>query len=283
MSSDTLVQQKKPGTTSSLEVLRYARDLCAQLLAQYDEEEKRSRIIAQLQEELGELGTLSEKIRENAQQITGISDNMASSAEAGFNLSQDVQNKVSTLAEDIRTSLEDTDRLLNQSKKINEILEIMGDISSTTSVLSINASIVAARYGKQGKEFDVVAKEIRKLSEGTDKSLKDIAILLQEIQSSITSVSSKLQRVATEILAQKESILSVAGSLQGVTLAVEVIRSVTNLSKETAEAETESFKNIEQALKELTSCVGPEIPRSQLEQLKQSLEELLNLQTEVTI
>jgi methyl-accepting chemotaxis protein len=283
MSSDTLVQQKKPGTTSSLEVLRYARDLCAQLLAQYDEEEKRSRIIAQLQEELGELGTLSEKIRENAQQITGISDNMASSAEAGFNLSQDVQNKVSTLAEDIRTSLEDTDRLLNQSKKINEILEIMGDISSTTSVLSINASIVAARYGKQGKEFDVVAKEIRKLSEGTDKSLKDIAILLQEIQSSITSVSSKLQRVATEILAQKESILSVAGSLQGVTLAVEVIRSVTNLSKETAEAETESFKNIEQALKELTSCIGPEIPRSQLEQLKQSLEELLNLQTEVTI
>lgn len=283
MSSDTLVQQKTPGTTSSLEVLRYARDLCTQLLAQYDEEEKRSRIIAQLQEELRELGTLSEKIRENAQQITGISDNMASSAEAGFNLSQDVQNKVTTLAEDIRTSLEDTDRLLNQSKKINEILEIMGDISSTTSVLSINASIVAARYGKQGKEFDVVAKEIRKLSEGTDKSLKDIAILLQEIQSSITSVSSKLQRVATEILAQKESILSVAGSLQGVTLAVEVIRSVTNLSKETAQAETESFKKIEQALKELTSCIGPEIPRSQLEQLKQSLEELLNLQTEVTV
>lgn len=283
MSSDTLVQQKKPGTTSSLEVLRYARDLCAQLLAQYDEEEKRSRIIAQLQEELGELGTLSEKIRENAQQITGISDNMASSAEAGFNLSQDVQNKVSTLAEDIRTSLEDTDRLLNQSKKINEILEIMGDISSTTSVLSINASIVAARYGKQGKEFDVVAKEIRKLSEGTDKSLKDIASLLQEIQSSITSVSSKLQRVATEILAQKESILSVAGSLQGVTLAVEVIRSVTTLSKETAEAETESFKNIEQALKELTSCIGPEIPRLQLEHLQQSLEELLTLRTEVSV
>ncbi|MEJ5188544.1 methyl-accepting chemotaxis protein [Treponema sp. J25] len=283
MSSDSLVQQKTAGTINSLEVLRYARDLCTQLLAQYDEEEKRSRIITQLQEELGQLGMLSEKIRENAQQITGISDNMASSAEAGFNLSQDVQNKVSTLAEDIRTSLEDTNRLLNQSKKINEILEIMGDISSTTSVLSINASIVAARYGKQGKEFDVVAKEIRKLSEGTDKSLKDIASLLQEIQSSITSVSSKLQRVATEILAQKESILSVAGSLQGVTLAVEVIRSVTNLSKETAEAETESFKNIEQALKELTSCIGPEIPRLQLEHLQQSLEELLTLRTEVSV
>ncbi|MCX7656658.1 MAG: methyl-accepting chemotaxis protein, partial [Treponemataceae bacterium] len=280
---DSLVQQKTAGTINSLEVLRYARDLCTQLLAQYDEEEKRSRIITQLQEELGQLGMLSEKIRENAQQITGISDNMASSAEAGFNLSQDVQNKVSTLAEDIRTSLEDTNRLLNQSKKINEILEIMGDISSTTSVLSINASIVAARYGKQGKEFDVVAKEIRKLSEGTDKSLKDIASLLQEIQSSITSVSSTLQRVATEILAQKESILSVAGSLQGVTLAVEVIRSVTNLSKETAEAETESFKNIEQALKELTSCIGPEIPRLQLEHLQQSLEELLTLRTEVSV
>ncbi|MCX7655416.1 MAG: methyl-accepting chemotaxis protein [Treponemataceae bacterium] len=283
MSSDSLFQQKKPGTAPNVEVLRHARNLCTQLLAQYEEEEKRSHIITQLQQELHQLGTLSEKIRENAQQITGISENMANSAEAGFNLSQDVQNKVSTLAEDIRNSLEDTDRLLNQSKKINEILEIMGDISSTTSVLSINASIVAARYGKQGKEFDVVAKEIRRLSEGTDKSLKDIASLLQEIQNSITSVSSKLQRVATEILAQKESILSVAGSLQGVTLAVEVIRSVTNLSKETAEAETESFKKIEHALKELTSCIGPEIPRSHLVDLQHSLEELLNLRTEVIV
>lgn len=252
-------------------ILVSCQKICNHILEQYDEDAERIAIISQLQGELNHLGSLSKQILDNAQQIYGISENLSGSAENGFNLSQQVQSRVAALAEIIKTSYEDTNRLQNQSEKINEILNIMSEISSTTNVLSINASIVAARYGAKGKEFDVVAREIRKLSEGTEKSLKDITTLVNDIKNSITSVSSKLQKVNQEILNQNESILAVAGALQGVTLAVEVIRSVTTISKETAEAEIGTFKTIEEALAKLASCTSVQLSKESIEQLHQDL------------
>jgi|UniRef100_A0A7C3E202 methyl-accepting chemotaxis protein len=258
------------------DILVSCQNVCAQILAQYDEESEREHIITQLQGELSHLGSLSKQILDNAQQIYGISENLAGSAEKGFNLSQQVQARVTALADIIKTSVDDTNRLQNQSEKINEILSIMSEISSTTNVLSINASIVAARYGARGKEFDVVAREIRKLSEGTERSLKDITVLVNEVKNSISSVSTKLQKVNQEILNQNESILSVAGALQGVTLAVEVIRSVTTLSKETAEAEIQTFKTIEESLIRLASCTTTPIPKDQVQDLHQNIADIIS-------
>lgn len=253
-------------------ILVSCQKICSHILDQYDEDTERIAIISQLQDELNHLGSLSKQILDNAQQIYGISENLAGSAENGFTLSQQVQSRVATLADIIKTSFEDTNRLQNQSEKINEILSIMSEISSTTNVLSINASIVAARYGAKGREFDVVAREIRKLSEGTEKSLKDITTLVNDIKNSISSVSVKLQKVNQEILIQNESILSVAGALQGVTLAVEVIRSVTTVSRETAEAEIGTFKTIEDALSKLASCTSAPIPKEQVEALYKDID-----------
>ncbi|MFQ3546990.1 MAG: methyl-accepting chemotaxis protein [Termitinemataceae bacterium] len=257
------------------EILVSCQKICTNILDQYNEDVERTAIIAQMQRELDQLGILSSQILENAQQIYGISENLAGSAENGFNLSQQVQARVASLADVIKTSVDDTNRLQKQSEKINEILSIMSEISSTTNVLSINASIVAARYGAKGKEFDVVAREIRKLSEGTDKSLKDITTLVNEIKSSISSVSNKLRTVNEEILIQNESILSVAGALQGVTLAVEVIRSVTSLSKQHAESEIQTFKTIEEALSKLVSCSAAIISREQIESLHHDIDVLM--------
>lgn len=257
------------------EVLVSCQKICARILAQYDEDAEREAIIAQMQGELNQLGTLSNQILENAQQIYGISENLAGSAENGFNLSQQVQSRVASLADVIKTSVDDTNRLQKQSEKINEILSIMSEISSTTNVLSINASIVAARYGAKGREFDVVAREIRKLSEGTDRSLKDITALVNEIKTSISSVSEKLKTVNQEILNQNESILSVAGALQGVTLAVEVIRSVTTLSKQNAESEIQTFKTIEEALSKLASCNTAMIPKTEIEELHHAIDVMI--------
>jgi hypothetical protein len=61
------------------------QNVCAQILAQYDEESEREHIITQLQGELSHLGSLSKQILDNAQQIYGISENLAGSAEKGFN------------------------------------------------------------------------------------------------------------------------------------------------------------------------------------------------------
>jgi Methyl-accepting chemotaxis protein len=175
-------------------------------------------------------------IMQNTDQVIGVANILSESAENGFTLSQNVQTNVVALTENIAASLAETAGLLEESEKISEILTIMANIAATTNVLSINASIVAARAGTKGKEFEVVAREIRKLSVSTDESLSSISSIIKNIQHKIVGVSDRLSTVNSEMTKEKDSMLSVAGSLQGITLSVGVIQSVTGVSGEKAQS-----------------------------------------------
>ncbi len=121
-------------------------------------------------------------LRENTDRIFDISSNLADSTEQAFNLSRDVESKATAMAGDLAASLAETESLLVESKRISDVLTIMADIASTTNILSFNASIVAANAGAHGKPFGVVAKEMRKLSESTEASLRNITSIVRTIQ-----------------------------------------------------------------------------------------------------
>ncbi|MEM9339155.1 MAG: methyl-accepting chemotaxis protein [Bacteroidota bacterium] len=72
--------------------------------------------------------------------------------------------------------------MLKASLKIREVLNVLSDIASQTNLLSLNASIEAARVGEQGRGFAVVAKEIRKLSNASADSSGQIRQMMGEVQ-----------------------------------------------------------------------------------------------------
>lgn len=187
----------------------------------------------------------SELLRENTDKIFGISSNLANSAEQAFNLSREVESRAASMAGDLASSLAETEDLLAESKRISEILSIMSEISSTTSILSFNASIVAANAGALGRPFAVVAKEMRKLSESTEASLKDIESVLRTIQAKVNAVSSRIRSVNAGVSSEKEALVSVAGELQGVMLANEVVRTVSGLCAQKSAEELELLKSME--------------------------------------
>ncbi|XDD50176.1 methyl-accepting chemotaxis protein [Leptospira sp. WS92.C1] len=84
----------------------------------------------------------------------------------------------------VKNSVEKTDTFLknisNSFKRVDEINRILGEIADKTNLLSLNASIEAARAGAAGRGFSVVAQEVSKLAEFTATNAKSISKVVQE-------------------------------------------------------------------------------------------------------
>jgi methyl-accepting chemotaxis protein len=95
-------------------------------------------------------------------------------------------------------TIKDIEELKVESNAITEIIEVINDIAGQTNLLSLNASIEAARAGDAGRGFSVVADEIRKLS---TKSLSAAT----EIEQLINNITKKTQSTV-DTARQAESI-----------------------------------------------------------------------------
>lgn len=105
-------------------------------------------------------------------------------------------NDTISIIRDINNSINDTFKstkdLEQKSRQVDEILNLIGDISEQTNLLALNASIEAARAGEYGKGFAVVAEEIRKLAEGTKESLNQVSAIVNELKSKINIVQEQM-------------------------------------------------------------------------------------------
>lgn len=106
---------------------------------------------------------------------------------------------------------EKMNELIQNTEKMNSIVEIINSITRQTSLLSLNASIEAARAGEAGRGFAVVADEISSLANQTSDATINITQLITTIQKSINEVftstnqmmeNSKEQNKAVQIMAQ---------------------------------------------------------------------------------
>ncbi|WP_017212554.1 methyl-accepting chemotaxis protein [Clostridium beijerinckii] len=77
----------------------------------------------------------------------------------------------------------------------DEIVGFIKGISSQTNLLGLNAAIEAARAGEHGKGFNVVAKEIRKLSNESHKSIGSIETVIKDISDAIKKINEKVSDV----------------------------------------------------------------------------------------
>jgi len=114
----------------------------------------------------------------------------------------DILTLVDKVQESSQTQLELASALSQVSSdtaQVKDVLSVISDIADQTNLLALNAAIEAARAGEHGRGFAVVADEVRKLAEHTQKSLAEINATVNVIVQAISDTSHQMDGSSKEM------------------------------------------------------------------------------------
>jgi methyl-accepting chemotaxis protein len=146
---------------------------------------------------------------------------------------QEAEAVIRNATDTVKQIADSISELEESSSRIGDITNTITDIAAKTNLLALNAAIEAARAGQQGKGFTVLAEEIRKLSNGSNKAAEQIKNIIKEIQDRIQFAVDKITNGVSSVDAGAGKIDDARNSILNI---AEAVNQITDTLREAADA-----------------------------------------------
>lgn len=161
------------------------------------------------QECVVQINSLSAQIRtvyEYTDEISRISEDANKTITDGMEVIEELGEKSKATADITGAIQNDILSLSDQTRSIGNFAGVIDEIASQTNLLSLNASIEAARAGDSGKGFAVVAEEIRKLADQSLNAAQQIGGIVQQIQTQTEQMVDAVHQAGEIVNSQNDSL-----------------------------------------------------------------------------
>ena len=209
--------------------LRHTRAQSAMLEQQASGVAETSSTTRELEQTSSVAASRAASVLEVARRAAEMSDAGRTSAEKSAGELQRIQASVETI-------VGQSSGLLDQARQVGDIVETVRDLATQSHVLSLNASIEAAKAGEAGKGFGVVAQEVRALAEQSGESASRIGKIVEDMLSAVQSTRDMTERGSKDM----------TGSLAQVRSSGESLREIGSIVRETSDAALQIASAVQQ-------------------------------------
>ncbi len=223
----------------------------------------------------GEIAATAKQISENALTV----DNVASESRDACKSSSDVVSTtmqgVKEVMEHVNTVAKGTTDLAELSQRIGGVVDIIQEINEQTHVLSVNASIEASGAGEEGKRFGVLAREIRRMAEGTGEATDQIRNLVERVRKSTTSTVMMAEEATKVVDSWVKQVESLGQAFKNIDQLVEMASGATGEIKLSTRQQTTACEQMAQVIAEVKEVADQVV--SGAKQTEQSVADLTKL------
>lgn len=174
-------------------------------------------------ESVVEIGNMIDEVNDNSEALAKDADDMKELGENAENILKQLIDGQHEMVEHIGVVSDKTHEANQAAEKIAEVVSLITEIASQTNLLSLNASIEAARAGDAGRGFAVVAENIKQLAEQTTSSAADIQDIIHDLETKSNETVEKTDAVNKIVNKQSEDMKKTADILN------QVIKGITGL------------------------------------------------------